>query len=169
MVTLDAKKVNGFGLKQTSVYLSRYPGDKVCPETEIAVSAVILPPLDTISVSQAVSAPRLSCSTETLELPPFKGKRKVKGTVYLKNIGKSSLDIRSLQVFNPAVNVDLNSDKIAPGKVEKLTISVLAKYINRSHSRLRVLMITNDPHKPKVIFTVVPCDTGTDKNKNENR
>lgn len=155
VVTLDAKKVEGFGLKQTSVYLSRFPGDKVCPETEIAVSAVILPPFDTTSVVQAALAPHLSCSSEVLELPAFDGKSKVKGTIYLKNEGKSSLQIRSLQVFNPAVNVDLSRNKIAPGSVEKLKISVLAKYMKRSRNRLRVLMVTNDPQKPKVIFTVL--------------
>lgn len=167
VVTLDAKKVEGFGLKQTSVYLSRFPGDKVSPETEIAVSAVILPPVDTTSVVQAALAPRLSCSSETLELPPFEGKSKVKGTIYLKNEGKSSLHIRSLQVFNPAVNVDLSRNKIAPGSVEKLRISVLAKYMKRSRNRLRVLMVTNDPQKPKVIFTVLMGKTAEPQEKKQ--
>jgi hypothetical protein len=158
IVTLNSKQVEGFGLVQTTVYVSRYPGDRVGKDNELEVSSVLLPPFDTTSVVQTALAPCLEIGgiegTE-LKLPPFEGKSKVKGTILLKNVGKSSLEIRSLQVFNPAVNVDLGQMKIAPNRTEKLKISVLSKYMNKSRSRLRVLMITNDPKQPKVIFDVV--------------
>ena len=40
---LDSKKLRDLGLNQTSVYLGERPGDKVAPEKEIVVSAVLLP------------------------------------------------------------------------------------------------------------------------------
>ena len=158
IVTLNSKDVEGFGLVQTTVYVSRYLGDRVGKDNELEVSSVLLPPFDTTSVMQTALAPCLKIEgTQGTELilPPIKGKSKVKGTILLKNTGKSSLEIRSLQVFNPAVNVDLGEMKIGPNGTEKLKISVLSKYMNKSHSRLRVLMITNDPKQPKVIFNVV--------------
>lgn len=154
VVTLDTKQLGDYGLKQATVYLSRFPGDKVSKENEIAFSAVLLPPFDTTSVVQTELAPHLEISTRNLELPSLSGKSKVRGVVSLKNTGKSSLEIRSLQVFNPAINVDLSKTKIAPGRTQKLKISVLSKYMNRSRSHLRVLMITNDPKNPKVIVNV---------------
>ncbi|MFA6818929.1 MAG: DUF1573 domain-containing protein [Bacteroidaceae bacterium] len=158
VVTLNTKAIESFGLIQTTVYVSRYPGDRVGKDNELEVSSVLLPPFDTTSVVQTALAPCLKIEgtqgTE-LRLPSIEGKSKVKGTILLKNIGKSSLEIRSLQVFNPAVNVDLGQMKIGPNRTERLKISVLSKYMNKSRSRLRVLMITNDPKQPKVIFNVI--------------
>lgn len=161
-VTLNTDLVDGFGLVQTTVYVSRFPGDRVGEDNEVEVSTVLLPPFDTTSVVQTALAPCIEITATKgteLVLPPLEGKSKVKGTILLKNTGKSSLEIRSLQVFNPAVNVDLGHLKIAPGRKEKLKISVLAKYMKKLRSRLRVLMITNDPKTPKVIFDIVLSKT----------
>ena len=154
IVTLDTREVEDYGLKQTSVYLSRFQGDKVGQENELAVSSVILPPVDTTSVIQSALAPHLEISSTELTLPPMGSKKKVKGKLLLKNTGKSSLEIGSLQVFHPAVNVSLGNAKIAPNKITKLNISVLREYLGKSRSRLRVLMTTNDPKTPKVIVNV---------------
>ncbi len=154
IVTLDTRQVEGFGLKQTTVYVSRFPGDKVGDDNEMEVSAILLPPFDNVAGSDSAHAPRLEVTTEEVHLPPLSGKRKVKSSVVLKNSGTAPLEIRALQVFNPAVNVDLGRMAIAPGKAEKLRISVLPKYMKKSRRRLRVLMITNDPKRPKVIFNV---------------
>ena len=42
-VTLHSDKLHDYGLTQTSVYLAGNPGDKVSPDHEISVSAVLLP------------------------------------------------------------------------------------------------------------------------------
>ncbi len=154
IVTLDTRQVEGFGLKQTTVYVSRFPGDKVGEDNEMEVSAVLLPPLNKIADADSAHSPRLEVSAEELRLPSLTGRRKVKGTIILKNSGSSPLEIRALQVFNPAVNVGLGHMSIAPGKAEKLRISILSKYMKKSRRRLRVLMITNDPKRPKAIFNI---------------
>ena len=48
-VTLDTEKLPKLGLTTASVYLSRFPGDKVGEENEIPVSAVLLPDFSRIS------------------------------------------------------------------------------------------------------------------------
>lgn len=81
-------------------------------------------------------------------------KNKASGTLTITNSGKSTLQIRSLQVFASALNVGV-SRKIAPGKQTKLKITVLRKFLKQnSRNRLKVLMITNDPQQPKVIVVV---------------
>ena len=72
----------------------------------------------------------------------------------MTNEGKTPLEIRSIQVFNPAVNVNLSKTVILPGKSQKLKVSVLSKYMTKSRRRLRVLMTTNDVERPKVFFNI---------------
>lgn len=153
-VTLNSRMLNNMGLTQTSVYLSRFPGDKVDEENEIGVSAVILPEAAQLSEAQLSQAPCISLSSDTLVLEGINEKNKASGTLTITNSGKSTLQIRSLQVFASALNVGV-SRKIAPGKQTKLKITVLRKFLKQnSRNRLKVLMITNDPQQPKVIVVV---------------
>ena len=153
VVTLDSRKLREMGLTQTSVYLSRYPGDKVCKDTEIEVSAVLLPSFENLTEAQLAAAPAIELSTEKLVLENPGKKKKTKGSITITNTGKSTLNIKSLQVFNSALNVDVKR-KIAPGESTKLNIAVIMRYLKRSKRALRVLMITNDPKRPKIDIDV---------------
>lgn len=153
VVTLDSRKLREMGLTQTSVYLSRYPGDKVCKDTEIEVSAVLLPSFENLTEAQLAAAPAIELSTEKLVLENPGKKKKTKGNITITNTGKSTLNIKSLQVFNSALNVDVKR-KIAPGESTKLNIAVIMRYLKRSKRALRVLMITNDPKRPKIDIDV---------------
>ncbi len=153
-VTLNSGTLKSMGLTQTSVYLSRYPGDKVDEENEISVSTVIIPKAAAMSEAQLASAPKMSLSADTLVLDGTAGKDRINGMLTIANEGKSPLQIRSLQVFSTALNVGVNK-KIAPGKQTKLKITVLRKFLKQpSRNRLKVLMITNDPQRPKVTVVV---------------
>ncbi len=153
-VTLNSGTLQSMGLTQTSVYLSRYPGDKVDEENEIGVSTVILPEAVAMNAAQLASAPKMSLSADTLTLDGTAGKDRISGVLTIANEGKSPLQIRSLQVFSTALNVGVNR-KIAPGKQTKLKITVLRKFLKQSsRNRLKVLMITNDPQRPKVTVVV---------------
>lgn len=154
IVTLDSKELRNMGLTQTSVYVSRNPGDKVDPSNEISVSAVLLPAFDNLSAAQLALAPSLELSATELDLGTLNGKRKTSGTVVLTNKGRSTLSLRSLQVFSNALNVSLSKRKLAPGASAKLKITVVGKYLEHSKRKLRVLLITNDPKSPKVTINV---------------
>ena len=158
IVTLLSDQLPSMGLTQTTIYASRFPGDKVGKDNEVSVSVVLVPAFDTLSVVQKELAPELDLKETTLQLPPFKNRKKTKGSILLGNNGKSSLQIKSLQVFNPAISVSLPHSHIAPGRQEKLGITVNREFIKNSRSRLRVLMITNDPKHPKVILTIKVAD-----------
>lgn len=153
VVTLDSRQLHDMGLTQTSVYVSRNPGDKVSHDNEISVSAVLLPAFDNMTPAQMAAAPVLDISTTELELD-MNGKKSVSGTILLTNKGQSTLTVRSLQVFNPALNVSLSKRHLAPGKTGKLKLKVQRDYLKRSKSRLRVLLTTNDPKMSKVFINV---------------
>lgn len=152
-VTLDSRKLRGMGLTQTSVYLSRFPGDKVSKDTEIGVSAVLLPSFGSLTDAQLETAPAIRLSTSRLDLGSPGKKSKAKGSITITNAGKSTLNIKSLQVFNSALNVDVKRE-IAPGESARLNIAVIMRYLKRSRRPLRMLMITNDPKQPKVDIDV---------------
>jgi hypothetical protein BACCOPRO_02451 len=154
ILTLDSKKLMRMGLNQTSVYLARYMGDRVNEENEISVSAVLLPDFSKLTERQLEQAPAMTLSADSLVLGPVGKKKQVSGMLTLTNTGKSTLEIRSVQVFSKALSVKLGNQKLAPGKSTKLRVKVQADRLKKVKARPRVLLITNDPKRPKEIITV---------------
>ena len=153
LITLDTRKITDYGLTQTSVYLGRQPGDKVAPNKEIDISAVLLPSFNDLTEKELQQAPHIQLSTTTLNLGPFNGKKKLKGEIEIQNVGKSELNITKLQMYTVGLQVSLNKSKLAPGEYAKLKITAVERDLRLVRSP-RVLMITNDPEQPKIIITV---------------
>ncbi len=144
-----------FGLNQTSVYLGERPGDKIAPEKEIVVSAVLLPSFDKLTAEQKEQAPKVELSTTDLNLGSFNGKKKRKGEILVTNRGKSVLDIRSMQMFTMGLQVQLKKSKIQPGETVKMKVTAVAADLKKSRAKHpRILMITNDPENAKVVIRI---------------
>lgn len=153
-MTLDTRRLRSYGLATTSVYLGSFPGDKVSADKEITVSAVLLPSFVELTAEQYAAAPRITLSTDSLDLGTFGGKAKKSGTVIIENKGQSELEISSLQMFTDALSVSLSKTRLRPGEQAKLKVTALARRMASVRSRPRVLMITNDPERPKVVVDV---------------
>ena len=153
-VTLDTDKLPKFGLTTATVYLSRFPGDKVGEENAIPVSAVLLPDFSHISQQQRLNPPAVELSTAELTLPSLAENEKKSQKIVVKNVGKSDLEITDLQVFNSALGVQLKKRVLKPGASTKMKITAYGKYLKKVKGTPRVLMITNDPNCPKIIVKV---------------
>ena len=153
-ISLDSRLLNTFGLTQTSIFLGMFAGDKVSSDKEISVSAVLLPSFDKLSEAELQQSAKLELSNEVLELGSFDGKKKKKGEIEIKNVGQSVLDIRSIQMFTAGLRVDLSKTKLRPGEATTMKITADAQLLKSVKAKPRVLMITNDPSKPKVIITI---------------
>ena len=152
---LDSKKLRDLGLNQTSVYLGERPGDKIAPEKEIVVSAVLLPGFENMTPAKKALAPKMEMSTTDLNLGSFNGKKKLKGEILITNKGKSELDIRSMQMFTMGLQVNLKKSKIQPGETVKMKVTAVAADLKKSRVRHpRILMITNDPDHAKVVVKI---------------
>ena len=151
-LTLDSRRLRDFGLKQTSLYLGRFPGDKVSADKEFPVSVVLLPGFDNINKQTIEYAPKMQLSADRLDFEPFEGKQK--GTIEITNTGRTDLEIRSLQMFTAGIEVSLSNKTIHPGKSAKLKITAIAKGLKKAKSKPRVLMITNAPSRPKVVISI---------------
>lgn len=153
-VTLDTEKLPKLGLTTASVYLSRFPGDKVGEENEIPVSAVLLPDFSHISAHARQNPPAVHLSDTLLQLPSLAADKNKHFTVVVKNTGKGDLEIQDLQVFNSALGVRLKKRVLKPGASTKMKITVFGAYLHKVKSTPRVLMITNDPKQPKSVVKV---------------
>ena len=152
---LDSKKLRDLGLNQTYIYLGERPGDKVAPEKEIVVSAVLLPGFENMTPAKKALAPKIEMSATDLNLGRFNGKKKLKGEILITNKGKSELDIRSMQMFTMGLQVNLKKSKIQPGETVKMKVTAVAADLKKSRVRHpRILMITNDPDHAKVMVKI---------------
>ena len=152
-VALNSSQIHDYGLTQTAVYLAQNPGDKVSPENEIPVSVILLPSFTGISESATQYAPRIQLSKEQVFIQ-FDGKKKKSDIIEITNTGRTELDISSLQLFTDGLQVSLGKSRLAPGGKTKLKITALRDELKKVRTRPRILMITNDPKKPKVTITI---------------
>ena len=153
-ITLDTDKLPKFGLTTSTVYLSRFPGDKVGDENSIPVSVVLLPDFSQISQVQRLNPPAVELSARELTLLPLAENEKESVKVVVTNTGKSNLEITDLQVFNSALGVQLKKRVLKPGASTKMKITAYGKFLKKVKGSPRVLMITNDPNCPKIIINV---------------
>ena len=154
VVTLDTEKLPQLGITRTSVYLSRFMGDKVGTENEIPVSVALLPDFEHVSAFARQNPPCLEISAKNLEFLNLKKNQKKSQTILITNAGKSNLEIQDMQVFSMALGVKLKKHILQPGETTKMKITVMAKNIGRTKGTPRILMITNDPQYPMVTIKV---------------
>lgn len=152
---LNSERLLGYGLSQTSIYMARFMGDKVGPDNEIDVSAILLPTLPKLTAEEMAKAPILVTETDTLDFTESlqKKSRKVKKSITIGNAGKTMLTVHSVQVYGRAVTVSVGSRKIKPDGTTKLTMTIDTRALQQRKTEPRVLLITNDPRHPKTILT----------------
>lgn len=154
-LTLHSEKLADFGLTQSSVYLSRFAGDKVSDENELPVSVIMLPDFSGMSDAELAEAPVVKLSAGEVDLSAVLSKKsKARQDIVVTNAGRSPLHISKLQVFHPAVGVHLKKNVLLPGESTRLRVVVQKKHIGKRRRPLRLLMITDDPRRPKVVIDI---------------
>ena len=153
-VTLHSDRLHDYGLTQTSIHLAQQLGEKVSPDNELTVSAVLLPTLSE-QTNASGPHPQIQLSAEELQMGPFGKKKKLSGEILISNTGQATLDISSLQMFNRGLRVTLPKQSLAPGEKTKLKITAIADDLKKERTAARILMITNDPNRSKIIIKVV--------------
>jgi hypothetical protein len=152
-IMLNSSKMKSLGLSQASIYLSKGMGDKVSEDKEIMVSTVLLPPEPRLDEASLYRSPRIQISSTTVDLSNIKGSKK-KAEIVITNKGKSPLEIRSMQLFTPGIEITLAKQKLNAGESTKMKITGYAQDLSRVKTRPRILMITNDPRQQKVIIEI---------------
>lgn len=171
-LTVHGDLVPELGLNQTSVYVPRFPGDKVGTNNDIEISTVKLSDVQLDNNSKV--APRMKLSTTELVLnshgrfanavgklgikPDFLGKvgikTKMQGVVTITNRGNAPLTLTNIQAFNRAITVSIPNTTIAPGQKAQMKVAVDSRFLGMSKAQPRILLITNDPKMPKAVINV---------------
>lgn len=154
ILTLDSEQLKNYGLTETTIYLARKMGDTVGPDNEINVSTVLLPAFSHLSAEEMAAAPRMVLSADSLVFGDLNGKSKATRTITVTNRGQRPLHVSNVQVYGKALNVSLSSRTIQPGKTAKLKVTVLAEHLRTTKTQPRVLLIANDPERPKTTIRV---------------
>ena len=152
-ISLNSAKLHDYGLTQTSVYIGGKLGEKVSDDNEVQVSAVLLPSFDGQTGDNKKLAPKMELSTESIDID-FEGKAKKKAEVKITNNGRTDLKISSLQMFTSGLRMTLGKQVVKPGESTELKITAYREELAKARTKPRVLMITNDPNKPKVVINI---------------
>ena len=152
-VMLNSDLVSDYGLTQASVYLAANPGDKATKDNLIGVSTVLLPALQKLTDQQRQYMPNMHLSKEQVDID-FKGKSKKRDEIQISNTGRTPLIISSLQMFTEGLQISLGKSTLQPGESTKLKITARREELLKARTKPRILMITNDPDKSKVVITI---------------
>lgn len=153
-VTLKSRELRDYGLTQTSFYLGKNSADKVSSDNEIFVSAVLLPPVVATDSPLRQNAPKITTSSDEIDMTALAKKSKVKGEIEIRNDGRSVLEISKMQMFTPGLEVLLDKAVLEPGESARLKVTARAKEMKKVKRRPRILMITNDPDRQKVVILI---------------
>ena len=122
---------------------------------EIPVSAILLPDFSRMTEKDSLNAPSIHISETNIDLSiPLIKKNKVSHDILIANAGKTPLVISKLQVFNSSVGVRLKKTVIPPDGMTKLKVTIHKRDVGTKKPHLRILMITNDPLRPKVEINI---------------
>ncbi len=153
-LTLHSERLEGLGLVQTTAHLGLKRNERMSEENAFDITTIVLPNFGLVSEQQLVYMPKLSISETTLDLGRFEGKKRKKGTVTIENLGRTNLEISSIQSFTEGLTVELNDKVIQPGMSTKLRVTAEKKLLRGVKKQPKLLLITNDPRSPKVIIDV---------------
>lgn len=154
VLKLNSSLIHDFGLTQTSIYLASYLGEKVSPENEVPVSVVLLPDLKGFEGGNRQYAPKMELSSATVDLGLIDGKNRKKSEIIITNNGRTTLNISSLQMFTEGLRLTLDKRKLEAHEQTRLRVVGDLNLLKKARSKPRILMITNDPDRPKVVINV---------------
>lgn len=153
-VTLHSDKLRDYGLTQTSVYMGKQLGEKVSPDNEVPVSAILLPDLKSFATTNKDLAPRLGISATEVDFTDFGGKSKKTADIVFTNNGQTTLTFSSMQMSSGGMKVTLGKRDLEPGQSTTLKITGFASDLAKIRKRPRILLITNDPDHAKVVINI---------------
>jgi hypothetical protein len=106
-----------------------------------------------MSATQKMYAPKMYLSSEQVDIV-FDGKSKRKAEIQISNTGSTPLKITSLQMFTDGLKISLGKSTLQAGESTKLKITAQRNQLLKARTKPRILMITNDPDKSKVVITI---------------
>ena len=96
----------------------------------------------------------MQISETEVDFTSFDGKSKKTADIILYNTGKTKLKVSSLQLFTTGLKITLGKQELEPQETTTLKITGFADELRKLRTKPRILMITNDPDRAKVVINI---------------
>lgn len=120
----------------------------------ITFDADIVEDFSKMSIKEKRNAPILEIKSSNIYIGKIKKGKKVRGNIELKNVGEERLEVRRILNDNTEITLKPAKLSIKRGKTEKIQLDIDTKYIPKGDYKKVFTVITNDPMKSKVVYTV---------------
>ncbi len=134
-----------------------YPSAQSSDAMTVETVAIINEDFSKLTPEQRKNAPVLDTDVTSIDLERVsKSDAVIHRTFTIENVGKSPLLIRRISCPDEAVTVSMKSDKIKPGKKEKVQVTVDPSRIGDTELlNARINIVANDPLHPSTMVRVV--------------
>lgn len=133
------------------------PGPSSPERMKIETVAIIAEDFSKLSAKDRADSPLIDTDETAIDLRQIsRDDAQIKRSFTITNKGKSTLIIRRIYCPDKAVSVRMKSDKVKPGKSEKVEVTVNPALIGDTELlNARINIIANDPDHPSTMVRVV--------------
>lgn len=154
LVTYKASLVKDWGNRTDDIYIQLNNETRIASDRKIVVSANLVEDFSTLTPAQREAAGHLDTSTMVADFGVVKSGERKEQTVLLRNLGKSTLQLRKVSTDAISLKVKVDRMSIAPGQTANLKITLMPSKI-RGGLNERINIISNDPARPNLTLRVV--------------
>ncbi len=152
--TFDSKKTTEWGPLNENVYVVLNNNKQINDSYKINVIGNINEDFAKMSAAEKRQAPIMEIKSPNLHFGKIKKGNKVRGKFAVKNAGSNPLEIRRVINNNSDITIHPVRTSIRGGKTENLHLDIDTKYLPKGDYKKTFSVVTNDPTKANVIYTV---------------
>jgi hypothetical protein len=146
----NGKLKNQYGFQSDKITL--HTDDTESPLKTLTVFATLEDFFPTLAPAEKAKAPRLKWSTSTLDFGRVKQNQSITREVSVSNIGKSVLELRSVQGNCECITATADKNSLKPG--ESTSVKITFNQEDRKGTQQKAVTIySNDPQAPVQRFT----------------
>ncbi len=150
---LNTTECPEWGINNIDINLIPTKGEKEIP---VSVVVIVKEDFTKLTPGQRAKAPKIEISPEPVDFGVVTFNNGIISKSFdIKNIGKSTLEIRRIYTTDAGVSLDFNIDKIKKDKSKSVTVNVDTSKISPELLNARIIVITNDPDNPQKIVRIV--------------
>ncbi|MCM1483019.1 MAG: DUF1573 domain-containing protein [Muribaculaceae bacterium] len=131
--------------------------DAASPSDTVRVSTVMILDEDfsALTAEQRAKAARIELSNNKIDFDRYNPIQASEQKLTIKNTGRQTLIIRRVDTASHRIKVDVDAERIKPGKSATLSVAVIPDADSSSPLDERILLRVNDPDSPLTTIRVV--------------
>ncbi len=153
-VTFNSNKTDEWGTTKSDAFLKIDGITHNQLNDKISIHANIVEDFSGMTIQQKRNAPIAQIKSPNLAFGKIKQGKKVKGKIYIQNVGGQPLKIRKIINTNDNLTIKPKTLSVATGKSGKLVIYIDTKGRPKGNYKKAFRVITNDPINTTIVYTI---------------